>query len=151
MRPDAILRGGGEHAAPPTLTASDGTGLALQQLTARAVLEGPLAFTEVHFSFFNAQPRVLEGTFKISLPQGASVSRFAMRVGDQWQEGEIVERQSARSPSYTLQVHYYSRGPMGYGMGKVEIIDHDGHGGLTFSERPFVVMNDQAFVELGKY
>jgi hypothetical protein len=40
---------------------------------------------------------------------------------------------------------------MGYGMGKVEVIDHDGRGGLSFSERPFVVMNDQAFVELGTY
>ena len=40
---------------------------------------------------------------------------------------------------------------MGYGMGKVEIIDHDGHGGLTFDERPFVAMNDHAFVELGSY
>jgi hypothetical protein len=58
---------------------------------------------------------------------------------------------STRPAGYELQVHYYARGPMGYGMGKVEIIDHDGHGGLTFSERPFVVMNDQAFVELGKY
>jgi uncharacterized protein YfaP (DUF2135 family) len=54
-----------------------------------------------------------------------------------------------RAASYTLKAHYYSRGPMGYGMGKVEIIDHDGNGGLTFDERPFVVMADRAFVELG--
>jgi hypothetical protein len=54
-----------------------------------------------------------------------------------------------RSPLYTLQAHYYSRGPMGYGMGKLEIIDHDGSGGLTFEERPFVAMVDHAFVELG--
>jgi tetratricopeptide (TPR) repeat protein len=54
-----------------------------------------------------------------------------------------------RAGPYTLKAHYFARGPMGYGMGKVEIIDHDGHGGLTFDERPFVVMNDQAFVELG--
>jgi hypothetical protein len=50
---------------------------------------------------------------------------------------------------YTLQAHYYSRGPMGYGMGKLEIIDHDGKGGLKFEERPFVVMVDHAFVDLG--
>ena len=50
---------------------------------------------------------------------------------------------------YHIQAHYYSRGPMGYGMGKVEIIQHDGAGGLVFEERPFVVMNDQAFVDLG--
>jgi hypothetical protein len=40
---------------------------------------------------------------------------------------------------------------MGYGMGKLEIVDHDGKGGLTFDERPFVVMSDRAFVELGSY
>jgi hypothetical protein len=34
-------------------------------------------------------------------------------------------------------------------MGKLEIIDHDGHGGLKFEERPFIVMVDQAFVNLG--
>jgi hypothetical protein len=38
---------------------------------------------------------------------------------------------------------------MGYGMGKLQIIDHDGRGGLTFDERPFVVMTDQAYVDLG--
>jgi hypothetical protein len=55
----------------------------------------------------------------------------------------------ARSEVYRLEAHYYSRGPMGYGMGKLEIIDHDGKGGLTFEERPFVVMTDGAFVDLG--
>ncbi|MEZ4312872.1 MAG: VIT domain-containing protein [Polyangiaceae bacterium] len=54
-----------------------------------------------------------------------------------------------RAGPYRLQAHYYSRGPMGYGMGKLEIIEHDGHGGLTFEERPFVVMLDSAFVDLG--
>ncbi len=49
---------------------------------------------------------------------------------------------------YRLQAHYYSRGPMGYGLGKLQIIDHDGKGGFTFEERPFVVMVDQAFVDL---
>jgi hypothetical protein len=58
---------------------------------------------------------------------------------------------AARSPRYSLQVRYYARGPMGYGMGKVEIVEHDGRGGLTFDERPFVVMNDHAFVDLGDY
>ena len=54
-----------------------------------------------------------------------------------------------RAFPYTLQAHYYSRGPMGYGMGKLEVIEHDGKGGLQFDERPFVVMNDHAFVDLG--
>ncbi|MGC4117362.1 MAG: hypothetical protein QM765_22940 [Myxococcales bacterium] len=55
-----------------------------------------------------------------------------------------------RAYPYTLQAHYYSRGPMGYGMGKLQVIDHDGNGNLTFDERPFVVMVDQAFVDMGR-
>ena len=35
-------------------------------------------------------------------------------------------------------------------MGKLEIIEHDGKGGLTFDERMFVVMADEAFVDMGK-
>src|SRR5439155_21543734 len=50
---------------------------------------------------------------------------------------------------YKLQAHYYSRGPMGYGMGKLEVLEHDGDGRLTFDERPFVIMADGAFVDLG--
>ena len=38
---------------------------------------------------------------------------------------------------------------MGYGMGKLQVIEHDGQGGLRFEERPFVVMEDGAYVELG--
>jgi tetratricopeptide (TPR) repeat protein len=55
-----------------------------------------------------------------------------------------------RAAPYRLQAHYYSRGPMGYGMGKLQIIDHDGRGNLRFDERPFVIMQDGAFVELGQ-
>ncbi|HEY6879215.1 MAG TPA: hypothetical protein VI299_14415, partial [Polyangiales bacterium] len=58
-------------------------------------------------------------------------------------------RGAKRAYPYKLQAHYYSRGPMGYGMGKLEVIDHDGKGNFRFEERPFVVMQDGAFVELG--
>jgi tetratricopeptide (TPR) repeat protein len=54
----------------------------------------------------------------------------------------------ARSYPYTLQAHYFSRGPMGYGMGKLQIVEHDGKGGLKFAEHPFVIMKDRAYVAL---
>jgi hypothetical protein len=54
-----------------------------------------------------------------------------------------------RAYPYRLQAHYYSIGPMGAGMGKLEIVEHDGQGGLTFEERPYVVMVNQAYVDLG--
>ncbi len=56
---------------------------------------------------------------------------------------------AARAYPYKLQIHYYSRGPMGYGMGKLQIVRHDGEGGLSLEDRPFVVMNDSAYVDLG--
>jgi hypothetical protein len=82
--------------APVSLTASDGTGLKLVKLQARAVLQDPLAFTELTLTFQNPLDRVLEGQFKVTLPQGATVSRFAMKLDGRWQEGEVVERQAAR-------------------------------------------------------
>jgi uncharacterized protein YfaP (DUF2135 family) len=55
----------------------------------------------------------------------------------------------AKAYPYRLQIHYYSRGPMGYGMGKVEVLEHDGRGELRFVQLPFLIMNDRAFVDLG--
>lgn len=85
-----------EDGSPMSLTASDGTGLRLASLTARAVVEGPLAFTELRLSFDNPEDRQLEGRFSITLPPGAALSRFAMQIDGRWQEGEVVERQAAR-------------------------------------------------------
>ncbi|MEK7859684.1 MAG: VIT domain-containing protein [Elusimicrobiota bacterium] len=91
------VRQDGGSSSPLSLTASDGTGLRLKGLKARAVLRGPLAFTELRLTFENPQARVLEGRFRLVLPQGASVSRFAMRQEARWQEGEVVELQKARA------------------------------------------------------
>ncbi len=85
------------ESAPISLTASDGTGLALVSLRARAVIQDPLAFTELHLTFHNPEPRRREGRFSISLPQNAAISRFAMRVGSDFQEGEVVERRRAQA------------------------------------------------------
>jgi len=51
---------------------------------------------------------------------------------------------------YSVQAHYYGRGPMGYGMGKLEVIEHDGAGHLTFIEQAFVLMKDSAYIDLVK-
>jgi hypothetical protein len=52
---------------------------------------------------------------------------------------------------YRLSINYYSQGPMGYGMGLLQIQTFDGKGKLTFEDRPYVIMTDQAFVDLGTY
>ncbi|HMI94412.1 MAG TPA: VIT domain-containing protein, partial [Polyangiales bacterium] len=82
--------------APISLTASDGSGLELVALHARTVIEDPLAFTELHLIFNNPESRRREGRFEIALPPQAAISRFAMRVGDRFQEGEVVERRRAQ-------------------------------------------------------
>lgn len=86
----------GEPAAPLSLTASDGTGLALEALEAQAVIAGPLAFTELHLRFRNPRDRVIEGRFAITLPPNAAISRLAMQIDGRWQEAEVVELQAAR-------------------------------------------------------
>lgn len=82
---------------PLSLTASDGTGLVLASLHARAVLDDPLALTELELAFDNPHERTVEGRFEIVLPPGARITRFALQGPDgQWQEAEVVERQQAR-------------------------------------------------------
>ena len=86
-----------EDFAPPfTLTASDGSGLVLTRVAAKAVVEGPLAFTELHLFFKNTEARMREGTFQITLPQRAAISRFAMENAGSWMEAEVVPKLEAR-------------------------------------------------------
>ena len=40
---------------------------------------------------------------------------------------------------------------MGYGMGMLADRAHDGKGELAFEDRPYVIMNDHAYVDLGTY
>jgi tetratricopeptide (TPR) repeat protein len=51
---------------------------------------------------------------------------------------------------YRAAVHYYNRGPMGVGLGTVQVIHHDGAGGVTIEDRPFAIQNDGAMIELGE-
>lgn len=57
------------------------------------VLQPPVALVQIDQSFYNPYAAQREGTFVFNLPNGASVSRFAMYVTpDELIEGEIVER-----------------------------------------------------------
>src|SRR5687768_6576200 len=74
-----------EDMTPPwSLTASDGSGLVLTRVDAKAVMEGPLAYTELHLFFRNNENRSREGRFQITLPQRAAISRFAMENAGAW-------------------------------------------------------------------
>jgi hypothetical protein len=85
------------NAAPPmALTPTDGTELAMRELAADVDLRGPLAHTELHVTFHNAEARVREGRFRIAIPPGAAVSRFAMKVNGAWREARVVSRTRGR-------------------------------------------------------
>lgn len=62
-------------------------------------------------------------------------------------EAFVIDGRRSGFP-YKLMAHYYSRGAMGYGMGKLQVLEVDGHGNVAFSEHPFVVMKDDAWVDL---
>jgi tetratricopeptide (TPR) repeat protein len=91
-----------------------------------------------HHAFYGHKHLASGGDLYADVTTGYGPECFTVRKG-----------KSERAAAYTLQANYYSRGPMGYGMGKLEVIDHDGRGHLTFDERPYVVMIDHAFVDLG--
>ncbi|HXT19285.1 MAG TPA: tetratricopeptide repeat protein, partial [Thermoanaerobaculia bacterium] len=82
------------------------------------------------------------------LPSGGSL--YADVTTGYGPECFAVRRPTGAGAPYHLKVHYYSRGPMGYGMGTVQVIAHDGKGGLRLDPRPFVAMVDQAMVDLGE-
>jgi tetratricopeptide (TPR) repeat protein len=60
-------------------------------------------------------------------------------------------RGRVRAESYGLGARYSRSGPMGLGMGKLQIVEHDGKGGLRFDERPFMLRGDGAYADLGTY
>jgi hypothetical protein len=61
-----------------------------------------------------------------------------------------IQGQPSAGP-YKLSIDYFSQGPMGYGMGLLEVQRYDGKGGLSFEDRPYVIMADHAFVDLGTF
>ncbi len=69
------------------------------------VLKPPVALVQLDQSFYNPQNVQREGTFVFNLPQGASISRFAMFVTpEDLIEGELIERRQA-SRIYESIVH----------------------------------------------
>lgn len=83
--------------APITLTTSDGSGLAITSLEARARVVGPVVETELRMRFLNPEPRQREGRFKIALPQRAFVSRLAMKIEGKLVEADVAETARARA------------------------------------------------------
>lgn len=92
----ALPEGAASSVAPMSLTAEDGTGLALAALRARAVLHGPLVETELALTFENPHDRRVEGRFRLALPPRAFTSRLAMKIDGRWTEADVAETAAAR-------------------------------------------------------
>jgi outer membrane protein OmpA-like peptidoglycan-associated protein len=60
----------------------------------------------------------------------------------------VIER-AALPRAFRLGVHLSRAGPMGHAFGVVEIMTDDGKGGLGFDLRPFVLMAQEGYAELG--
>ncbi|HKO58924.1 MAG TPA: VIT and VWA domain-containing protein, partial [Thermoanaerobaculia bacterium] len=79
-------------AAPISMSDPDGQDLILEDLSARAAIQGMLSLTELELRFRNPTSRRIEGRFTCTLPANAAISRFAKEVNGQLMEGEVVER-----------------------------------------------------------
>ena len=91
--PDQVLVGRG---SPISLTAADGTALALRSLIVRTVIDEPLAFTELEMVFDNPEGRALDGKLAVAMPPRARVTRFARDLGTSgWEEAQVVPRRTA--------------------------------------------------------
>jgi hypothetical protein len=70
--------------------------ITIGSLDVRAVLDGLHAETTQTVIFHNPNGRVLEGDLEFPLPDGATVSGFALDVGGQLVEGAVVPKEQAR-------------------------------------------------------
>lgn len=85
-----------QGAAPAISLKSDGSELTLESIEAKVEIDGPLARTELHFTFHNPEARIREGKFSLVLPDDAAVSRLAMLVHGNWREARVVSREQGR-------------------------------------------------------
>jgi tetratricopeptide (TPR) repeat protein len=81
--------------SPISLSDPDGQALTLRSLSAKVAVDGPLSLTELELRFTNPTDRRIEGRFALTLPDGATISRWAKEVNGQLVEGEVVERAAA--------------------------------------------------------
>jgi hypothetical protein len=93
---------------------------------------------EGHHAFFSQMQLPTGGRLYADVTTGYGPECFA------------IDGAPAAGP-YQLSLEYFSQGPMGYGMGLVEIERFDPAHGFSFDDRPYVIMTDHARIDLGAY
>jgi Ca-activated chloride channel family protein len=78
--------------------------LVIRRLDVRVRVEGDLAVTEVDQLFFNPASEAVEGLYRIQVPDGAVLQRFAVDRDDRLVDGYVRERAQARQ-AYDRQVY----------------------------------------------
>jgi Ca-activated chloride channel family protein len=78
--------------------------LTVQRLQVRTRVVDDLAITTVEQTFFNPADATLEGIFRLHIPQGAILSRFAIDRHGRLVDGYVKERETARQ-QYQSQVY----------------------------------------------
>ncbi len=84
---------------PPVLMVKRGDRsrpLALTNVKINAFIVGHLAETEMTMTFYNPNARVLEGDLYVPLPQGSTVSGYALDVNGTMVDGVVVGKDKAR-------------------------------------------------------
>lgn len=69
--------------------------LEISRQSVRAVIRSGFAETEVDQTFLNPGDRPVEGWYWFTVPEGASVTGFALETNGQLVEGELIERREA--------------------------------------------------------
>lgn len=77
-------------------------------------------------------------------------SSVPSNVRDGFGPEQVVFTDSLTEP-HKLGVVYDRRGFQGHALGKVAIVYFDGLGGLSFEDRPFVLMKEHGYQDLGEF
>ncbi|MFK7985117.1 MAG: TonB family protein [Sandaracinaceae bacterium] len=78
--------------------------LVIRRLDVRVSIDRDLAITEVDQVFFNPASETVEGLYRIRVPEGAVLQRFAVDRADRMVDGYVRERAMARA-AYDRQVY----------------------------------------------
>ena len=89
-----------------SLTSSDGARLELVSLSAKAVVEDPLTFTELHLTFRNPEPRVREGSSRSCCRRRGDPLCNASET-----TGKKASRRAASHPSENIHEDQFASSP----------------------------------------
>ena len=92
------------HAQGPRMTvAGTPTILEIEEAQVNIHVAGGVARTEMELLFRNDTPQMVEGEFTLPLPEGATVSSYALEVNGSLREAVAVEKERARNAYETIK------------------------------------------------